>query len=342
MSTSSAPLAPEASPPNTGALRIGATVALLAALLVIFLAAFALPSLRSAPSDIPVAITAPAGGAAELQRQLDAAQPGALTLRPAADAAEAERMILDREVYGALRLDGDGLTVTTASAASVVVAELLDGLGEQLAEGAGLPLHSADAVPLPADDPRGVGLVAGALPIALGGWIAAVGIIATVRGSRQRIVAAIGFALIGGFALTAVLQFWFGTLAGSYPATALGACLGLAATSLLVLGLQRLLSGVGIAIAATVLILLGNPLSGLSSAPEVLPQPWGALGQLLPPGATGTLLRNTAFFDGAAIAAPVTALGAWVVLGLGSYLLAGWLAARRAASGGDASPAPVG
>jgi len=27
--------------------------------------------------------------------------------------------------------------------------------------------------------------------------------------------------------------------------------------------------------------LLGNPLSGLTSAPELLPQPWGAVGQLL-------------------------------------------------------------
>jgi hypothetical protein len=58
------------------------------------------------------------------------------------------------------------------------------------------------------------------------------------------------------------------------------------------------------------MVLAGNPLSGLSSAPELLPQPAGALGQLLPPGAGGSLLRSTAFFDGAAATGPLAVLAA--------------------------------
>jgi hypothetical protein len=49
------------------------------------------------------------------------------------------------------------------------------------------------------------------------------------------------------------------------------------------------------------MVLVGNPLSGISSAPERLPEPAGALGPLLPPGAGGSLLRSTAFFDGAGV-----------------------------------------
>ncbi|HTF08691.1 MAG TPA: hypothetical protein VK659_11025 [Asanoa sp.] len=89
-----------------------------------------------------------------------------------------------------------------------------------------------------------------------------------------------------------------------------------------VLGFERLLRA-GIGIAALVLILLGRPLSGLASAPEMLPHPWGALGQLLPPGATGTLPRNVSFFDGAAITQPIVVLVVWAVLGLAAYYLAG-------------------
>ena len=65
------------------------------------------------------------------------------------------------------------------------------------------------------------------------------------------------------------------------------------------LGLGSLFGRVGLAVGALLALLLGNPLSGLNSAPEMLPSGWGALGQWLPQGATATLLRSTAFFDGA-------------------------------------------
>jgi hypothetical protein len=64
------------------------------------------------------------------------------------------------------------------------------------------------------------------------------------------------------------------------------------------------------------MMLLGNPLSGLTSAPEMLPSGWGALGQLLPPGAAGTALRSVAFFDGAGAGRPLLVLSCWFVGGL--------------------------
>jgi hypothetical protein len=44
------------------------------------------------------------------------------------------------------------------------------------------------------------------------------------------------------------------------------------------------------------MIFVGNPWSGIASAPELLPTSAGLIGRLLPPGAGGNLLRNTAFF----------------------------------------------
>ncbi len=54
----------------------------------------------------------------------------------------------------------------------------------------------------------------------------------------------------------------------------------------------------------------------VSAAPELLPQPWGTLGQFLPIGAGGSLLRSTAFFDGAGAAGPAWVLAAYAVAGL--------------------------
>ena len=109
-----------------------------------------------------------------------------------------------------------------------------------------------------------------------------------------------------------------------------------------VAGLAALFGRAGAAFGALLMVLVGNPLSGVSSAPELLPQPAGAIGQLLPPGAGGSLLRSTAFFDGAGGTVLLAVLAAWVVLGL----LLTWMAAMRRlrpsqAVAPEADPVPV-
>jgi hypothetical protein len=71
-----------------------------------------------------------------------------------------------------------------------------------------------------------------------------------------------------------------------------------------VAGPAALFGRAGAALGALLMVLVGNPLSGVSSAPELLPEPAGAIGQLLPPGAGGSLLRSTPFFDDAGGTAP--------------------------------------
>jgi hypothetical protein len=182
-------------------------------------------------------------------------------------------------------------------------------------------------VPLPADDPRGAGLAAAALPIALGGVLPAVVLTRTFRRRPGvRLGAAAGLAVAVGATVTAVLRFWFGSLTADGWAdlvrVSLGLSLGLAAISLALLGLEAVAGRAGLGLGAAVVLLLGNPLSGLPSAPELLPDGWGTLGQLLPPGANGTLLRSTAYFDGAGAARPVLVLSCWVAAGLLLYAVA--------------------
>ena len=76
-------------------------------------------------------------------------------------------------------------------------------------------------------------------------------------------------------------------------------------------------------------MLVGNPFSGMTSAPELLPTGWSTLGQLLPPGATGTLLRSVAFFDGAGGTRALWILVGWVVLGLALAVLGSRRAGRH-------------
>ena len=61
----------------------------------------------------------------------------------------------------------------------------------------------------------------------------------------------------------------------------------------------------------------------------MLPSGWGALGQWLPQGATATLLRSTAFFDGAGATTAIVVLTCWAVAGAALIVIA---AARRGRS----------
>lgn len=72
----------------------------------------------------------------------------------------------------------------------------------------------------------------------------------------------------------------------------------------------------GIGLGALLVFLVGNPLSAVSAAPELLPQPWGEVGQWLPVGAGGSALRSAAFFDGAGAGHAVAILAGYAVVGL--------------------------
>jgi hypothetical protein len=70
----------------------------------------------------------------------------------------------------------------------------------------------------------------------------------------------------------------------------------------------------------------------------MLPEPVGAIGQLMPPGAGGNLLRSTGFYDGAAGEGHLVVLAAWALAGL-TLLLVAALRARRPAAASVPVPA---
>jgi hypothetical protein len=74
-----------------------------------------------------------------------------------------------------------------------------------------------------------------------------------------------------------------------------------------------------------------------TSAPELLPAPWGSIGQWLPPGAGATLLRAVEYFGGARSGQPWAVLAAWACGGLVLVVLSRH---RRAARPGPVTAVP--
>lgn len=304
-----------------------------AALQLVMVIAFAWPASRTAPRDVPLVLAGPRS--AEVADRLTRAAPGAFEITKLADEAAARQALTDREAYGAILTTPAGPRLLVASAASPAVAQQLSHLAEQLAaspagQGAGTAGASAGGVVSggPVQDvvpagPKGNAFGSLALPLVMSGIAAGVLLTLVISSVAWRLAGLVGFALLGGLGFAALAQGWLAILNGSYLAVAGVVGLAILAVTGTVVGLAAVIGRPGIGVAALTLLLLGNPLSAAASAPELLPEPWGALGQLLPPGAAVSALRSVGYFDGAALAGPLMVLLSWgaaavVLLGIGA------------------------
>lgn len=311
---------------------IGVVVALAAAVALMVLA-FAAPAVNSGAEDLPLALGGPAEATGQVTAALEQQSPGAFEITAHDSPDAAVQAVKDRDAIGAITVSTDGVTIVTASAAGAPYATLLKGLGAGMAAN-GQQVSYQEVAPYTDDDPTGAGMTAIALPLIFGGMASAVVLSTLFPGARPstRILASLGFSVLAGLAITAILQFGFGSLAGSYWLTSLSVGMGIAAVSLVVLGLESLLGYAGLGIGAILMLFVANPLAGIATGPHWLPHPWGALGQLLPIGAAGTAVRSMSFFDGRGAQQALLVLSAWIVVGLVLCLLPGRASRESAAT----------
>jgi hypothetical protein len=298
------------------AIRATGIVVVLAVVLAILAIAFALPAARSKPHGVPIGAAGPQVASGQVADTLEQHAPGAFAITYYPGEASLREAIRSREVYGGISFGPDGRSLLIATGGSPMVAQMLTQIGNGIAAQTGVQLHTEDLAPPTADDPRGAGLAASALPITLAGLLPAVALVLLLkREVWTRFVAAVVFAAVAGWTIAALLRYVFGSIDQNFWGVAGGLTLGVLAAGLSMLGLGSLFGRVGLAVGSLLALLLGNPLSALNSAPEMLPSGWGTLGQWLPQGANATLLRSTAFFDGAGATTAIVVLSCWALAG---------------------------
>ncbi|MGW1294828.1 ABC transporter permease [Streptomyces sp. NPDC002533] len=300
--------------------RAVAVILLIPLMVTLALWAFAWPAARIAPRDLPVGVAGAAPAAEQLEQRFEQRE-GAFEVHRYEDEAAARAAIEDRVVYGAVVATPQGPHLLTASAASPVVSQLLrEAVTASAPEGTQVKV--TDVVAAPPGDPRGSALGASVLPLALAGMAAgAVVTLMRLRGARAALTLLAASALVG-LAATAMTHSWLGVITGDWWTEAGVLGLTVLAIGSGVAGLAALFGQGGIGLGALLMVLLGNSFSGVTSAPQLLPEPAGAIGQWLPPGAGGSLLRSVAFFDGSAAGGPLLTLSLWSVLGLAAVLFA--------------------
>ncbi|THG30650.1 ABC transporter permease [Naasia lichenicola] len=323
--------------------RIPVVGLLMAVIVGVLVLAFSWPGVTSEVKDLPVAIVGPDVQVEAFTAAVDENQPGVLDLRTADDEAEARELIETRAVYGAIVL-GKEPEVLTTSAGSAVVSQLLTGIAGSIqaqanaaaqaqaaASGAQAPVISVavtDVVPLADTDPRGVGLAAASFPMVIGGMIGGIGLTLAVAGVARRLVALAIYVIAAGAVAGGILQGWLGILQGDVLVNMAALALAFLSIGGTIVGVAALVGRAGIAIGPVLFLLIGNPISSSNSPVQFLPEPWGAVGQYLPPGAGATLLRDLSYFPKADTAFPWTVLAVWAAAGV-LLALVGHFRSRR-------------
>lgn len=288
--------------------------------------AFTWPAARLAPRDIPLVVAGPAPAVSAVVRQLDQRQPDAFAIKQLPDPAAARTALRGREAYGAIVITPAGPRMLVASAASPVVAADLTQLGNQLAGRPGAPVP--DVVTTDSHDSHGAVFSSLLLPLIMSSLAGGILLGLMIGSIVRRAVGLVTFSILGGVVTAAIVQTFLSALPGPFLAIAGVIGLVVLAVAGTVVGLTAVVGRPGYAVAGLLMMLVANPLSGATSAPELLPQPWGAIGQAMPAGAGGTLLRSVAYYHGARSGAPLTALVIWSAAGL-LLLGLGALRARR-------------
>lgn len=255
--------------PLVVAVLVAAGVVVLQALLVPL---FSAPASHLAPRDLPVVVAGPAPAAQGLAAKLGSPQPGAFEITTEPDGVAADRALRNHEAYAAFVVGPDGLALHTAPGASPTVASLLSQAVGQLA--AGQRVTVTEVVPAGPDDPRGTGFAAGFLPLAMTSVVVGVLLALVVTSRAGRILGLVAYGVFAGFGAAAVLQSWLGVLAGDYLRNAGAIGLFALAAAATVTGLGALLGRAGVGLGVLLVFLISNPLSAVSAAPELLPQPW--------------------------------------------------------------------
>ena len=338
------------------AVAFGLVGSLLVALVVL---AFLWPAKAAKPANLPISLTGPDASVSAFEQAIGKASPGTFDFVAADDRGDAVTQIKTRETYGAIVLAQapQPPEVLTAPAGSPVAAQLLTGLATQLQAQLSQQVAAAggDAstvkvtvtaiVPFSETDPTGTGLAAASFPLTLGGMTGGVLISLLVVGPRRRLAALIGFGTACGVILALILQAWFKFLPGEFWPNALAIGFSILATSTFIVGCASLLGQAGTGLGAVLTLLVGNPLSAAAIPWQFLPTPWGAIGQLLVPGAANWLIRSINYFPDADNSKQLWVLAGWTAAGVILTLIGHYRdrSAMRIPQGTleDESPAPL-
>lgn len=209
----------------------------------------------------------------------------------------------------------------------------LEQMKAQAEQASAMTVKATAVVPLSESDSSGTGLTIAAFPLVIGGILGGVLSLNLIKGTWRRFATATLYAVIAGALTALILSTWFGFIPGDFATLWAAFAATYLATASFMIGMGALLvpaAGLGLGVVVTMFI--GNPISGASMPSVFLPGAWGAIGQMMVPGASSTLLRSIAYFPEVATSGQWLVLGSWIAFGLLAGVISWTLKERRTAT----------
>jgi len=303
---------PPAAPGSPRKLYLVAVAAAVVAFL--FTLSFGYADHSPQPHGVKIAVVAPASSVAKLGAGLDRVEPGGFDLFQVRTTADAIHSVRAQAAAGALALSANGkATIITAAAA---------GLSQQTAitaalTGATAAMHmtasSLDVAPLPTNDRAGILAFVFQLGLLLPSVIGSIGLF--LLGARLRIwwrvSAAVLLAVLVSGAAVLTLDPVFGGLTGAGGALLGVGAFGALSFVLVIAALQATVGFAGTGVAAVLLVLVGNAMSGGTVTIPFLPDGFRQLARWMPNGAIVSAVRDVVYFGGNSLGHPLLVLGLW-------------------------------
>ena len=209
----------------------------------------------------------------------------------------------------------------------------LEQMKAEAEKASAMTVKTTAVVSLSESDSSGSGIAISAFPLVIGGILGGSFSALRVNGTWRRFVTATLYAVIGGALTALILNVWFGLIPGDFATLWAAFSATYLATASFIVGVSALTAPiVGLGVGAVITMFIGNPISGATMPSVFLPGAWGAIGQMMVPGASSTLLRSIAYFPEAATSGQWLVLGSWIAFGLLAGVIGWALKERRPAT----------
>jgi hypothetical protein len=295
------------------------------------------PTPRSIPTAVVGSYERARGQAflAGLEKALNAS----VKLRAYDSVADARQAMNDQKVFAIFDVRDDGrfavLDLSGASGASV--AEILADTAPAVGARTGVEVTVRDLNPLQEGDPRGLAIFYISLAAVIIGFLGAIQLSVHARSLTplERILFTLAYALLGGFAIAATVDWLLGALDLPFVESWLILALTMFTSGMVFTMFNTLVGRWAILPTWGLMVLLGNPSSGGAVSWPLLPSPLGVIGKWLPPGASVNAQHTAVYFQGYQHAFPFLVLGGWALLSCAVF----WIWRHRHPGGRERRPA---
>ncbi|MFF3753673.1 ABC transporter permease [Streptomyces sp. NPDC002018] len=295
------------------------------------------------PHHIPAAIvgplhTAPATAFVDgMEKRLNTS----LELRPFATDAAARHGVEQQEVFAILTVLPGRVDLAVASAAGASVAQVLTEAAPVVARSVGVPVRISDVKPLQRGDPRGLALFYVSLAAVIVGFVGAaqLNVHASALDPAGRIAFTVGYSLLGGFSIAAVVDWWLDAIRFPFAESWLILSFTMFTTGMVFTMFSTLVGRWALVPTWGLMVLLGNPSSGGAVSWPLLPSLLGHIGRWLPPGASINAQHTAVYFGDAQHVFPFAVLAGWALVSTAVFLF--WRERHHGGrASGPARPAP--